>query len=83
MPFPSLGDLPNPGTEPASLALADGFFTNEPPEKPLSNLKIFRAFAKSPPEKTPRNNWLYSMFLFCCMGGCLFLPHSNLTVTVK
>ena len=34
LPFPTPGDLPNPGTEPASPvypALADGFFTIEPP----------------------------------------------------
>ena len=31
LPFPSLGDLPDPGTEPVSLALAGGFFTTEPP----------------------------------------------------
>ena len=34
LPFPSLGYLPNPGIEPASPALAGGFFTTEPPEKP-------------------------------------------------
>ena len=34
MPFPSPGDLLNPGIEPASLALAGGFFTTEPPGKP-------------------------------------------------
>ena len=28
------GDLPDPGIEPASLALAGGFFTTEPPGKP-------------------------------------------------
>ena len=33
-PFPSPGDLPNPGIEPASLALAGRFFTPEPPGKP-------------------------------------------------
>ena len=27
LPFPSSGDLPNPGMEPASPALAGGFFT--------------------------------------------------------
>ena len=32
--FPSPGDLPDPGTEPTSPALAGGFFTTEPPEKP-------------------------------------------------
>ncbi|ELR60422.1 hypothetical protein M91_18989, partial [Bos mutus] len=33
VPFPTPGDLPNPGIEPASLrspALADGFFTTSP-----------------------------------------------------
>ena len=30
--FPSPGNLPNPGTEPTSPALAGGFFTTEPPE---------------------------------------------------
>ena len=36
LPFPSPGDLPNPGVElasPASLALAGRFFTTEPPGK--------------------------------------------------
>ena len=33
LPFPSPGDLPDPGTELTSPALADGFFTNEPQEK--------------------------------------------------
>ena len=36
LPFPAPEDLPNPGTEPASLvlsALAGGFFTTEPPGK--------------------------------------------------
>ena len=37
LPFPSPGDLPDPGIEPASLvspAPAGGFFTTEPPGKP-------------------------------------------------
>ena len=37
LPFPTPGDLPNPGIEPTSLAssaLAGGFFTTEPPGKP-------------------------------------------------
>ena len=32
LPFPSSGDLPDPGIKHASLALADGFFTAEPPK---------------------------------------------------
>ena len=35
LPCPSPGDLPDPGMEPASPALAGGFFTTEPPGKPL------------------------------------------------
>ena len=38
LPFPSPGDLPNPGIEPASSALAGRFFTTEPPGKSLSGL---------------------------------------------
>ena len=34
LPFPSLGDLPNPGIPPVSPALAGKFFTTEPPGKP-------------------------------------------------
>ena len=33
LPFPSLGDRPNPRIEPVSSALAGGFFTTEPPGK--------------------------------------------------
>ena len=33
--FPPPGDLPNPGNEPMSPSLAEGFFTTEPPGKPL------------------------------------------------
>ena len=32
--FPSPGDLPDPGIQPESPALAGGFFTAEPPGKP-------------------------------------------------
>ena len=35
VPFPSPGALSNPGTEPASSALAGRFFTTEPPRKPI------------------------------------------------
>ena len=37
LPFPSLEDLPKPGIEPVSLAMAGGFFTTEPPGKPLDS----------------------------------------------
>ena len=35
LPFPSPGDLPDPGIESMSPALAGDFFTTEPPEKPF------------------------------------------------
>ena len=33
--FPSPGDLPDPGIKPKPPVLASGFFTTEPPGKPL------------------------------------------------
>ena len=35
LPFPPPGNLPDPGIKPSSPALADGFFTAEPPGKSL------------------------------------------------
>ena len=35
LPFPSPGDLPDPGIEPRPPALAGRFFTTEPPAKPI------------------------------------------------
>ena len=35
LPFPSPGDLPRPGIESVSAALAGGFFTTEPPGMPM------------------------------------------------
>ena len=35
LPFPSSGDIPSPGIEPASPALAGGFFTTAPLGKPI------------------------------------------------
>ena len=34
LPFPSAGDLPDPGIEPGSPALEADALTSEPPEKP-------------------------------------------------
>ena len=38
LPFISPGDLPDPGIELASPALAGKFFTTEPPGKPMQSL---------------------------------------------
>ena len=37
LPFPSPGNLPNPGIKPPSPALPGRFFTSEPPEKPRAS----------------------------------------------
>ena len=38
--FPSLGQVPDPGVEPPSSALASRFFTTEPPGKPLQPFSV-------------------------------------------
>ena len=38
LPFPSSGDLPNPGIKPTSPVLAGRLFTPEPPGKPNYNI---------------------------------------------
>ena len=52
LPFPTPGDLPDPGIKPASLvppALAGGFFTAEPPGKcPLALRVDFSVFMLHP-----------------------------------
>ena len=40
LPFPSRGDLPDPGIEPVSPALAGGFFTTETPGKAIIKFYI-------------------------------------------
>ena len=46
LPFPSPGDLPDPGIEPASPALASGLFTTEPPGKQKSCTLFFYILKK-------------------------------------
>ena len=46
LPCPPPGDLPNPGTEPMSLAsptLVGGFFTTEPPRKPGCQTALWKS----------------------------------------
>ena len=48
-PFLSPENLPNPGIKPMSPALAGGFFTIEPPEKPISTILCISSVAQSRP----------------------------------
>ena len=50
LPFPSPGDLPSPGIEPASPALTGRLFTNEPPGKPKCKILTYK------------NNYLYTCY---------------------
>ena len=58
LPFSSPGDLPDPGIKPMSPLLAGGFFTTEPPGKPLARSRRTRNILWvnekwSSPEPTP------------------------------
>ena len=73
LPFPSPWDLPGPGIEPVSSgspALADRFFTAEPPGKPIqlwwaSNIFLLCAF---PLEKSSSFHWKLSFLSFYWAG---------------
>ena len=41
LPFPSPGDLPNPGIEPGSPALGADALTSEPPGKPYCDMATY------------------------------------------
>ena len=43
-PFPSPGDLPDPGIKPVSPALQADSLSPEPPEKPITNIIIVEMF---------------------------------------
>ena len=67
LPFPSPGDLPDPGTEPASPVLQVESLLSEPPEKLLLQMRSF----------TPENEKYCWLIVFCsgwaCMFPCCFL----------
>ena len=45
LPFPSLGNLPNPGIEPRSPALQEDTLTPEPPGKPyIYSKELYKCF---------------------------------------
>ena len=51
------GDLPNPGTEPTSPALAGGFFPAEPPGSPQINTQKFHTAAPSAGHRSEQHGW--------------------------
>ena len=74
LPFPSLGNLPDPGMEPVSPALADRFFTTEPPgTTPTPN--VFPVIlCKSPHWNDSVSSWMLDPCQFSSVAqSCLTL----------
>ena len=62
--FPSPGDAPNPQIEPISTmspALAGGFFTTEPPGKPLRNVYVLFINKRTKKESKINTNLHYRL----------------------
>ena len=57
LPFPSPGDLPNPGTEPVSPALAGRFITNESPRMPCL---LTERMNEQPRWECPACDWMWN-----------------------
>ena len=55
LPFPSPGDLPNPGTEPRSPALQADALPSEPPGKPLCG-ELLCLFRVERPHSCPQHS---------------------------
>ena len=68
LPFPNPGNLLNPGIKPASPALVGGFFTTEPPGKPLKEIQDMQILWMS--------SWLVILI-------CLILPIRMVNVLLQ
>ena len=66
LPFPSPGDLPNPGMEPRSLALAGGFFITEPHGKSYIYVYIYINIYHFPVLLKLIQYYKSAMLLFSC-----------------
>ena len=63
LPFPPLGNLPDPGIEPMSPILADKFFTTEPLGKPM----LFRVYSER--QGSPQRLWVRPTLTLAGTGG--------------
>ena len=57
-PFPSPGDLPNPGTEPGSPALQADSLPSEPPGKPRRTSEVRAKNHGSTKDRTNLSGWV-------------------------
>ena len=66
LPFPSPGDLPDPGIKLTSLALANRFFTTEPPGKPFDKVYFpTKHVALEDTHSAPDRNKDSSLAIYC------------------
>ena len=72
--FPSPGDLPDPGMEPVSPALAGRFFTTEPPGTPPTPNVLPVILYKSPHSNDSLSSWMLDTCQFSSIAqSCLTL----------
>ena len=72
LPFPSPGDLPDPGIEPGSPALQVDPLISEPPGKPLLSLWLTTFLSGFPP-RWRYESWSAVLCVFCKYSGCVTL----------
>ena len=77
LPFPSPGDLPNPGNEPRPPTLPTNFLLYEPPGKPIQLFEISPKVLFLPIKK---NNFVFKKE-FKLPGTYFHLKHSFLKIT--
>ena len=92
LPFPTAGDLPDPEIEPVSLAspaLAGGFFTLEPPRKPITkatdhnyfwycssdSVNFFTISHSSTVSLVFSKEWIFSLWFYFIVRFPLTLPY--------
>ena len=77
--FPSPGDLPEPGIEPESPALAGGYFTTAPPRKP----REVGASQKRQGMRMSPKQWLAFWLRCVCSSSFSHLPLSEVHAVVS
>ena len=77
LPFPSLGDVPNPEIKPVSPALQAGFFTTEPPGKPPKRDSGSKIISYTLPSHTYPNDHSLSNLVSIKASGALQIDSTN------
>ena len=80
LPFPSPGDLPNPGFKPMPPALAEGFFTSEGPGKPSAKRRKLR-LRKVKARFTVEHSWPPKWVFPPCHAASIYTPRGAWSVT--